>query len=360
VSAVVDLAAGWYSDGNVTAKSGADPADGGFNLQRLELGFEASPHEVLRGAVYVVLPNLKGIDVDEGFLEAKWARTGLQLKAGVFRAAFGRENTQHLHELNFTRRAVTSITFLGIDSLRAPGMEVAWKVPRLRVPLWFRFAALSVTPAPVDEPLQSFGGGARYDFAYVFSARTALPIGPRSSAHLGLSWARGKTSQTTSMSGPLVSTVHPPGAVSYSIYDNYYDYLYGADLYFHFRPKSAPSTTSISWQTELVIRHIPNLVVTGIPHRQVEGGLYSELVVQAVRIVYVGARFEMLGLPYGDNVRREYAGALSVTVVPWSFLKLRVHGEVRAPEATGVNGAAFVQIEGALGTHALHDHGGGR
>ena len=45
----------------------------------------------------------------------------LQIKAGTFRAQFGRNNTQHLHVQNFTRRPLMTSLLFGADGFRGPG-----------------------------------------------------------------------------------------------------------------------------------------------------------------------------------------------------------------------------------------------
>ena len=218
----------------------------------------------------------------------------------------------------------------------------------------------SVGPADPDQPLQTFGGGERWDLTYLATARAFYPFSDATSAYFGLSYAHGKTSQSVLGNGLVPST-----AMGHTLYDNFYDNLYGADLYLKWKPPNQAFTyASIAWQTEYFLRQIPNLTLGGVPHAQLEGGMYSQLVFQVHRRWFLGVRGELMGFPSGDNIKREYAGASSITWGLSEFARVRIYGEVRygqrfLPEDFTVHpprlaGAAFLQIEAAIGAHGAH------
>src|SRR5262249_41750649 len=109
-----------------------------------------------------------------------------------------------------------------------------------------------------------------------------------------------------------------------------------------------------AWQTEFFLRHIPSVNIAGIEQSQLEGGLYSQLVLQVARRLFVGLRGEVLGIPQGFNVTREYAAAGSLTVALSEFSRVRLYGEARFPSLRSVNGAAFIQLEASIGAHGAH------
>jgi hypothetical protein len=94
--------------------------------------------------------------------------------------------------------------------------------------------------------------------------------------------------------------------------------------------------------------------------------MYSQLVMQVHRRWYLGVRGEILGLPSGDNVQREYAAAGSVTWGLSEFSRIRLYGEARFPHkgASSPNppqpetayGSAFLQFEVAIGAHGAHPY----
>src|SRR5262249_50611688 len=83
-----------------------DPSDTreGFTVQEIEVAAQAALDPYFEGAIFLTIPNLDGIEVEEGYLVTTSLPADLQIKAGTFRSQFGRNNTQHLHVQNFTRR----------------------------------------------------------------------------------------------------------------------------------------------------------------------------------------------------------------------------------------------------------------
>jgi len=131
ISAIVDFAAGWYQDDDGTIKSGDDPQSTGFKVQEVELALQAVVDPYFRADIFLTIPNLSGLEVEEAFVTTTHLPANLQIKAGIFRAGLGRQNAQHLHLQDFTRRPAINPQFLGVDGLRAPGLEINWLVPRL-------------------------------------------------------------------------------------------------------------------------------------------------------------------------------------------------------------------------------------
>jgi hypothetical protein len=358
ISAILDITPGYYSNDTGTVKSGDDPAKTGFNMQELEVALQAVVDPYFRADVYLTIPNAQALEIEEAYLTTTNLPANLQLKAGIFRADIGRQNLQHLHMQDFTRRPEINPQFLGIDGLRAPGIEINWLVPRLPFYLLLAYSMFSVAPADPNQVLQTFGGGRAWDFTYLATAKAFFELNESTSLLFGVNYAHGKTFQTSSEPNPLVPMAAPGEAVP-TVYDNFYDNLYGANLYLKWKPANqARSYTSVGWTTEYYLRQIPNLVIAGVPHPQLEGGMYSQVVLQLHRRWYLGLRGELMGIPSGDNVKREYAGATSLTWGLSEFSRIRLYGEVRYPTAanTPFNGAAFLQFEAAIGAHGAHPY----
>jgi hypothetical protein len=104
------------------------------------------------------------------------------------------------------------------------------------------------------------------------------------------------------------------------------------------------------------VRHIPDLEIAGKPHLSVEGGLYSQVVVQLARRWFLGVRGQLTGVPSGDNLHREYGVAGSLTWQLSEFMRLRLYGEGLFPTFAGTtnSGAAFLQAEASIGAHGAH------
>jgi hypothetical protein len=351
IAAIVNFAAGYYSS-DATVKGEEDPAHTGFNVQELEVALQAVVDPYFRLDIFLTLPNLQDLGVEEAFVTTRSLPANLQIRAGIFRANIGRQNTQHLHVQDFTRRPTQNELFLGVDGLRAPGLEINWLVPKIPFYLLLTVSAFSVGAADADLPLHSFGGGARYDFTYLANARAFWPLAESTSLYLGLSYAYGRTSQQTTKNPLMPGVASQPAPTAY---DNRPDHLFAIDSYLKWKPANVARTyTSLAWQSEYFLRYIPSVTVFGLAKEQLEGGLYTQLVLQAARLWYFGVRGEIEGIPAGDNVKREYAGSASATVRFSEFSMLRLYGEVRFPENQSVQWAAFVQFQASIGAHGAH------
>jgi hypothetical protein len=360
VAAIVDITGGYYSEIGRMRKSLDDPGDTGFKVQQLELAFQANVDRWFRADVFVTFPNLDSVVVDEAYASTTRLPGNLQVKAGIFRAQFGRQNTQHLHQQDFTRRPGVNTTFLGAGGLRAPGVELNFLVPKIPFQLLLGAAAFSVEAVPDNQPVAGFGGGARYDFTYMGYVRAAFQRGAVV-VHPGVSFAYGNTSQGQSRpfqpgDDQCFSRVNIMTSTRTAC-DNFYNMLWGFDLYLQYK-RSTGVLQSLTWQTEYFLRHIPELKVSGLVKPQAEGGFYTQLVAQLGQRWFLGLRGEMLGAPAGALIRPEYAAALAVTCQFSEFARLRLHGEVRIPERNdnnlrsyAVNGAVFLQLEAAIGSH---------
>ena len=136
MSVILDGVAG-YSQRAPLRLSGDDPDLGGsasteaagFNMQEVEFGFQGAVDPYFRADVFLTIPNLSGLEVEEAFVTTSSLPLDLQVKAGIFRSALGRQNGQHLHTQSFTRRPLLNASYLAADGLRAPGAQVSWLAP---------------------------------------------------------------------------------------------------------------------------------------------------------------------------------------------------------------------------------------
>lgn len=341
ISVIADITGGWYSDADIV-RSGDDPADTGLNLQEVELAFSAAVDPYFRGDVYLTIPNLEGIEVEEAFLTTTSLPGSLQLRAGMMRAALGRQNTQHLHQQLFTRRPHLNALLLGLDGLRAPALELSWLAP---LPFYLLVTAevLSVGGAEEpDQPLATFGGGTRKDLTYVGNVRTFVPFTDTTSLLLGVAVATGKTSQLALPAGGTATDPVPTADADQR------SVLYVADAYLRWRPLNvSQSFMSVAWTTEVMLRQLPSV-------GRLEGALYSQLVWQVARRWFLGVRGEILGLPSGPTLPREYAASTAVTWQLSEFSRVRAHVEGRFPDGADARMVAMLQFEISLGAHGAH------
>jgi hypothetical protein len=365
ISAIFDGNAGYEKRG-VAYRSGDDPdlrglpdkSGAGFTAQEVELALSAIVDPYFKGEVYLTIPNLSGLEVEEAFATTTSLPYNLQVKAGSFRSAFGRQNGQHLHVQDFTRRPLVNAAFLGEDSLRGPGAQVSWLAP-LPFYLTVYGEAFSI-PAPdvpteplVASPVASFGGGSATDLTYATEVKYFFPFGDEWSVYGGLNFATGVSPGYLTAGATTI-----PGAGRRSE-------LFGADLYVKWKPPNVVGGyTSVAWQTEAIWRRLADGGEVGA---EWDGGFYSQLVFQVARNWFLGVRGDVLGVPTSSVLGAVQRGALSITWQGSEFSRVRAYVETEhvgshgplQPTATfaadpATSFAAYLQLEYSIGAHGAH------
>jgi hypothetical protein len=359
ISVILDSNAGYERRG-VAYRNGDDPdlhggpttRGAGFTVQEVELAFSAIVDPFFRGDVFLTIPNLSGLEVEEAFATTTSLPYNLQVKMGSFRSAFGRQNGQHLHVQDFTRRPLLNAALLGIDGLRGPGAQLSWLIP---FPFYLVLygEAFSLAAPAAGDPVASFGGGSATDLTYAVEAKYFVPYGDEWSVYGGFNFATGVSP------GFLGATGDIPGAGRRSE-------LFGADLYLKWKPPNVVAGyTSVAWQTEAVFRHLEDAGGIGA---EWDGGLYSQVVVQVARNWFVGLRGDVLGLPTSSVLGSVQRGSLSLTWQGSEFARVRGYLEAEhvgsgggpfLPASTaGVSPAssfaAYLQLEYSIGAHGAH------
>ena len=311
----------------------------GFGVQEVELAATAAIDPYLEGALFLTIPNLSGLEVEEGYFVTTSLPANLQFKAGTFRSQVGRNNTQHLHLQNFTRRPLMTALLFGPDGLRGPGAQASVLLP---LP-WFAtlYAEAFSIGAPDDQALvTTFGGGARAtprNLTYTGVLEQYWDLGESTSLLLGLNFATGRLFDCA-MAVPC-----DPAAVA-----DPRTLFYGGDLYFKWKPANVAQTyASFQWTTEYFQRD----VLDGGP---TEGAIYSEPVLQFARRWYLGARFDATGLPAGPNIPRRYGYAGSLTFAPSEFSRFRLFMQELTGPGVPSSTVGFLQAEISMGAHGAH------
>jgi hypothetical protein len=370
ISAILDADAGWQRRA-VQFLNGDDPdlhAAGtqhalGFTAQEVELAFSAIVDPYFKGEVYLTIPNLAGLEVEEAFATSTSLPWNLQVKAGSFRSVFGRQNGQHLHVQDFTRRPLINAAFLGDDGLRGPGVQVSWLSP---LPFYLALygEALSIRndPAagdgPVPAPVRSFGANGAQRPTVTAAAKLFLPFGEEWSLYGGLNFASGESPGLA-----LTSTTNVGVGRDTQ--------LFGADLYVKWKPPNvAGGYSSLALQVEAVLRHF---AAGDYLADAWDGGAYAQAVVQFARRWFLGLRGDLIGLPASSVLARTARGAVSLTFQGSEFMRIRAYVELeKANISFGDESvppgavlplpavqpswapAAFLQLEISIGAHGAH------
>ena len=352
LSVILDTYAGYYGKSRADFEAlrlpvaGDDPSASreGFGVQEVELAASAAIDPYLFGAMFLTVPNLDGIEVEEAYLVTTALPGNLQIKAGTFRSQIGRNNTQHLHLQNFTRRPLMTSLLFGADGLRGPGAQASVLLP---LPWFATLYAEGFSLGAPDDPtlVTTFGGGAREtprNLTYTAVLEQYWDLGEDTSLLLGLNFATGKlfdcpTTPTTSCNPAA------PGAL-----DGPRTYLEGGDLYLKWKPANEAQTyASFQWTTEFFAR----TVADGGP---TEGAGYTEPVVQFARRWYVGGRLDVTGLPSGKFIPRRYGYAGSLTFAPSEFSRFRLYAQELTGPGVPSSTVGFLQAEFSMGSHGAH------
>ena len=366
ISAIMDLTGGWgqraplrLAGDDPDLKGGPADHHAGFTVQEAEVGIQSIVDPYFRADLFLTIPNLEGLEVEEGFVTTTALPADLQLKAGIFRSAFGRQNGQHLHLQDFTRRPLLNAAYLGADGLRQPGVQLSWLIP---APLFLQLTGEAFSAAPPDDLTQinTFGGGSRTDLTYTGELKTFIPATESVSIYGGLNVAVGHSPGVQSQTDPLTL-----------LYQDQLSVLYGADLYVKWKPPNQlDGYWSVAWTTEVFQRTItgPKSTSFGSPANTQDlsdGGLYTQLVAQLGRSWFVGVREDLLGLPSSALQPRESRTSASVTYVTSEFARVRAYVErefvdtsapliQRAGLHPGNSTAGYIQLEIAMGAHGAH------
>ena len=372
ISAIIDADFG-YQRRPLSLLSGDDPdlhADPGRHavgpaVQEVELALSAIVDPYLKGEVYLTIANLAGIEVEEAFATTTSLPWNLQAKMGSFRSAFGRQNGQHLHVQDFTRRPLVNAAFLGSDGLRGPGAQVSWLSPLpFFLTLYAEVLAIRAdAPAQLPDqgpadPARTFGADASRKPTLAAEAKAFFPLAEEWSLFTGLNYAAGR-SPGLAVGTLCIAAGNCPTATVGAGRDTT---LYGADLYLKWKPANvAGGYSSLAFQAEALFRHFD--AGNGL-NSEWDGGLYAQVVAQVARRWFVGARYDLIGVPTSSVLARTQRGSVSLTFQASEFARVRGYLEVeQAIDTAGTilpgiapatAPAAFLQLELSIGAHGAH------
>ena len=378
ISVIIDANAGYErrtpsfrnSLDPILRSAGDSPAVGPA-VQEVEVAASAIVDPYFKGELYLSIPNLNALEVEEAIVTTTSLPWNLQVRAGTFRSAFGRQNGQHTHVQDFTQRPLFYTAFLGEDGFRGPALQVSWLAP-LPFFLTLYGEVLDLKRPDPGSPVASFGGGSGTDVSYAAEAKAFVPLSEDWSLYGGVSAATGVSPAPT----PIFGISSPVSFDRRSV-------LLASDVYIKWKPPNvAGGYGSLAWQSEIVFRRLGSPrdcsagaeAVCGALSPEWDGGAYSQLVYQLTRRWVAGLRGDVLGIPASRSVPHVERASASITFVYSEFARLRLHGEVEhtggistlaAPafslipaEVVGANPrtafAAYLQLEMSIGAHGAH------
>jgi hypothetical protein len=346
-----------------------DPINNGFSLRNAEIAVDGAVDPYLKGFGNIVFKldknNETSVELEEAYLMTTALPESLQLKAGQFFAAFGRQNAQHPHQWAFVDEPIILNRTLGPDGLRNVGAQVSWLAP---------------TPFYTEATLGVLNGQGGTTFSFRnpgdpdvngvlrFHGRETMDRTLRGPADLvfvpRLSSSFDLTDHQTLVAG--ISAAFGPNDTGLDARTE----IYGADLYWKWKPSNANAGFPfVSWQTEGLIQRFhagANLADAPAPLASLpaetlrDWGFYSQVLwgfrerwVAGLRGEYAGGSSDPYD-PY-DVYRNERSRVSPVlTFYPSEFSKLRLQFNYDHGALFGDQYSAWLQMEFLLGAHGAH------
>ena len=364
------MVGGWSSKADPSAQlelGDHDPIKRGFALRNAEIAVDGAVDPYFKGFANIVLKldknNETSIELEESFVQTTALPGNLQLKAGQYFAAFGRQNAQHPHTWAFVDQPLILGRTFGPDGLRSIGAQLSWLAPTPFYTELFlsvldgqgstafsfrnpgepdatgveRYAGRATT----DRPLR----GAQ-DLLFVPRVASSFELGDNQTLVLGVSGAFGPN-DTGSRSRTQV---------------------YGADVFWKWKPAdAAQGFPYLTWQTEVLRRNFEAgadpLATVPLPAETLrDSGFYSQLVWGFAPRWNIGLRADYVT---GNNAAADasdpYRGkrrriSPELTFYPSEFSKLRFQYNFDHGDLFGSADSFWMQLEFNLGAHAAHKY----
>jgi hypothetical protein len=322
ISAIGDFAGTYHSldVGQLSPRSGlyGAPHEVTPHFQELELGLQSVIDPYARADIFISFTP-GGVDVEEAYLTTLTLPAGFQVRAGKFLSPFGRLNQQHPHVWDFVDAPLAMDRLLSVDSLKGPGVDVAWLAP---LP-WFaelHLAGQTTRPSFVEEDRRTL----------VARLQQFFDVGEGATLGVGLSGAR--------IQEPLAGASREVG---------------GADFLLKFRPVSTRSYLVL--QGEVFARRMRETEEAGTV-----GGGYLQAVFRDGPFYAYGVRGELApAAEPGTTVVRPGAGterrvSALAEWLPSEFQRIRAQAAWdHLPDGRdGFEGT--LHLEFVIGAHGAH------
>ncbi len=360
--------AGWSTASDPSAQlqlGDHDPIKRGFSLRNAEIAVDGAVDPYFKGFGNIVLKldknNETEIELEEADAQSTSLPANLQVKAGQFFAAFGRQNPQHPHQWAFVDAPIILTRAFGPDGLRSIAAQLSWLAP---TPFYteaslgildgqggttFSFRnpgepdALGVDRlhgrATMDRNLRGAG-----DLVYVPRIASSFDLTDRQTLVAGVSAAFGPNE-----TGPHTRTE-----------------VYGVDLYWKWKsPNAHEGFPFVSWQTEALYEWFEAgadaSVPAPLPAETLEDwGFFSQVLWGFKPRWVAGLRGEYAngndGVFDPKDVFRGERSRISpgLTFYPSEFSKIRLQYNYDHGELFGHEHSVWVQMEFLLGAHGAH------
>lgn len=297
-------------------------------MREAEASFQAIVDPYARADFFMAFGE-EGVDLEEGYITFPTLPGGILMKVGKLRAAFGRVNTFHRHQLPWPDRPLVTENLIGgEEGIADAGISVARLIPN-------RWMFLEATGQVFrGDSGELFTSHRRQDLSYVGRLRGYQDISESTNLDLGGSYARGHNP-----SGALVNDPDP---------SRFTTTLFGVDATLRWRPLRRSIYRSFVARSELVWnrREQPD-------GRQDGAGFYVSGDYQFARRWFAGARLDRSDRADAPALR-DKGGSVLLTYWPSEYSQLR--GQYRRTAyADGPTANEFLfQFQFSIGAHGAH------
>ena len=297
-----------------------------MTLQESEASFQAIVDPYARADFFLAIGE-EGIEVEEGFVTFPTLPGGVLVKAGKFRANFGRLNAFHNHTLPWIDRPLVMYNLLGgatddpDTGIKDAGLSVSRLIPAGNL---FLEATGEIYRGDSGTLFQS---SRRKDFSVVGRLRAYKDITDSSNVEVGGSYARGHNDAGSDF---LTS-------------------VYGTDLTFRWKPLRRAIYRSFVARSELMWsrREEPTLMHSAF-------GLYASAEYQLQRRWFTGGRFDWAERARDASIRDDGFSAV-LTYWPSEFSQVRSqYRRTRYGDRAEIAHELLFQVLFTIGAHGAH------
>jgi len=340
ISAILDVAAAYFSDDEPLQDGAHDPKKNGFNWQQLEISLLAPVDPYLRFDSHLVFSPF-GVEVEEAYATTLALPLGLQARFGQFLTRFGRANATHPHTWDFADQPFELSRLFGGEGERGLGIELSLLLP---LP-WSVELVGSATDAAGEATARSFFGAqdlgveSPADLLYTTAVKQFFALSDSWSLAAGLSANFGPNS-----TGRDNRTA-----------------IYGADFYLKYRPIHEPEPTVVSLHSEWFYRR------RQIPEELLQDyGQFTQMMwrfalrwAAALRYEFGSPSYDIDGNVTDDPLDPEWnqvrqRGSASLSFYPTEFSRFRLQGNYDVPGYRDPIWATFLTAEVVIGAHGAH------
>jgi len=339
-----------------------DPINRGFSLRNAEIVLDGAVDPYFKGFANIVFKldkdNETEVELEETYLQSSSLPGNLQVKAGQFFAAFGRQNSQHPHTWAFVDDPLILTRAFGPEGLRNIGAQLSWLAP---------------LPFYTEATLGVFNGQGNTAFSFRNSGEDIM----------GVNRFHGRTTVDSNLSGPGDLLYVPRISSSFDLTPQQTlvvgasgafgpndtgpetrTQIYGFDIYWKWKPaNSQAGFPFVSWQTEALYQRFeagadPSF---SLPAETLKDwGFYSQVLWGFKQRWVAGLRGEYVNGNDGaydpSDVFRGERTRISpdLTFYPTEFSKIRLQYNYDHGELFGNEHSVWMQVEFLLGSHGAH------